>query len=217
MVPDYGAVLGEVNPFPVDDPRHGLWDIHRTRVAAEVAELYERVLALPQRPWAQELAAWKELCRGLFDIRARALMALIQPDKYGDVLADHVNAIIGGIENERLPIEQDLLPHIRTLLAQRHAHWVAQMLKARAAKPDDSSNTRTHLPEAALTQTNRLSSERLLSVQETAKRLAIHEDTVRRMQDRGEIQFVKIGNRRRVPASEIKRLHDSGNYPKRRT
>jgi excisionase family DNA binding protein len=58
--------------------------------------------------------------------------------------------------------------------------------------------------------------EPLLSVQKAAKILGVHEDTIRRMQDNGKIELVRIGTRRRVRRSDVQRLINTEDYPKRR-
>src|SRR5919108_64528 len=98
-------------------PARALWDIHRHQVAAEVAELYARVLALPKDTWAEELAAYKEFYGGAFDIRARAYMVLISPAEYSQFLSEQINAVLSDFEHQ--PLGMVLLPHIRPLLAQR--------------------------------------------------------------------------------------------------
>jgi excisionase family DNA binding protein len=60
-----------------------------------------------------------------------------------------------------------------------------------------------------------LSNERLISVQKAARRLGVSDDTVQRMQDDGRLARRSVGRLRRVISSEIDRLIESGDYPKR--
>jgi excisionase family DNA binding protein len=55
----------------------------------------------------------------------------------------------------------------------------------------------------------------LVSRKTAADHLGVHEDTVTRMAERGEITTRKIGKRVQVPTSELARLTAGGDYPKR--
>jgi excisionase family DNA binding protein len=71
-------------------------------------------------------------------------------------------------------------------------------------------------PDADPANQKRRTDRGVVTVQQAAKFLHLHEDTIRRMQDKGTIELVKIESRRRVLRSDIDRLLNSGDYPKRR-
>ena len=209
VTPNYGAVLGDENPFSENDPRRDAWTLRREKATAEIAELYDRVLALlPERPsWAEELTCYKELYGGVFDIRARAFIDLLTPTNYSDVLAALTTHCLSFVEDQRTGIEQDLLPHLRALFTQRHAHWTAKALgvPTQGQVSQASSETSTDIAPGSREQHAALST--LVSVQKAAKHLGVSEDTVRRLQDRGQLARVNVGRLRRVPAADLRRLH----------
>lgn len=54
----------------------------------------------------------------------------------------------------------------------------------------------------------------LVSLKTAADHLGVHEDTVRRMGGRGQIELRRVGRRLQVPSAELSRLCGTGDYPK---
>jgi DNA-binding XRE family transcriptional regulator len=128
--PDYDKVLGTQNPFPIDHRLHGEWEARRSTAAAEAAQLCARVLAKPGRSWGDQLEGHLELATGFFDIRAAALLLPMPPSIYGRMLNTVAEALLLYLDQQQMPIGEELIATLRTRLAQRHAHWLAQAYTA---------------------------------------------------------------------------------------
>lgn len=118
--PNYEQVLGEKNPFEAEHRLHAEWERRRTTAAFQAAQLSERLLAEfreriqaePARRWTalleHDLAWW----RGLFDIRAEALMLPMAPSAYAEILSDHAEAILSAASSQGRGIDDELAANL---------------------------------------------------------------------------------------------------------
>ncbi len=128
VVPEYDAVLGQPNPFPIGHRFHQEWESRRRSASVKAAEGFARVAARPTNTWSDVIEGHLDWWPTLFDIRAEALLFPMAPADYSSLLQDEADAILSGLRARRLPIGDELLKKLLVLLHQRHAHWMARVL-----------------------------------------------------------------------------------------
>jgi excisionase family DNA binding protein len=157
-------------------------------------------------------------------------------------VADAVQSVLAVFEVvvERLQIHRD---HQPTTILQSEAHrllgdviaWAeVQRPSTAATTVDFEATVRTELltrswwlqfvntvpePAASVVQPapDRVPDDRVpLSIQETAERFGVSDDTIRRMVKKGKLPILSVGKKtKRIPQAAIDRLLATGEYPKR--
>jgi hypothetical protein len=81
------------------------------------------------RRLGDQINQWVGLWLGLFDIAAKALLVLVIPSSYGEVLGKRAAAILEQVEQQPFdPVLHDAtVKRVANQLQHRHAHWLAEM------------------------------------------------------------------------------------------
>jgi hypothetical protein len=128
VTPDFQQILA-LPDIPTNHKFHPQWNRRQKDAVSEAAQLWCRVLAMPHARLGDQINQWVALWSGLFDIAAKALLVLIIPSAYAEVLGKRAAAILA--EVERRPFDPVLheatVTRVADQLQQRHAHWVAKM------------------------------------------------------------------------------------------
>ena len=108
--PHFDRVLGQVNPFPGGHRLHHEWEDRRRRAAAKPAKLWRRLIAKRPQTWEDVIAFWVAWRTGVFDLRASAWHFPMAPSDYAAIIDDHAQAILAHVEDQALPIGDELVP-----------------------------------------------------------------------------------------------------------
>jgi excisionase family DNA binding protein len=103
------------------------------------------------------------------------------------------------------------------------AQWQGAIRERTDLAPPQSASRSTPPPTAAPRQPATTSplppapiKQEALTIQQAAKLLGVHEDTIRRMAKRGDIEMISLGPKlKRIPKSEISRLRTSPKFTER--
>lgn len=138
--PDFQKLLG-LPDIPTDSKFRAKWDRRRKDAESEAAQLWLNVLAMPTGRIGDLINKYIAFWSGLFDIRAKALLVLIVPSAYPEVLNKHATAILAVLEQQPFDVvlSEMLVTRMADRLQQRLAYWTArrhaadQQLRARPA------------------------------------------------------------------------------------
>lgn len=90
--------------------------------------------------------------------------------------------------------------------AREACAWWAVFAPSPQGAGQERSRTSPPVPIATSEPPSDVVDSPLLTLQEAAERLGRHDDTLKRMAERGELTVIRVGKRLKVPLAEVKRL-----------